>query len=229
MRSLDPAFPADQRRVLCGLAILSEVTLIEWPVSTERLSLRAYTPDDIDALWTFEQLPQVQQWLGWAPISRDELREAMDAKSSNTTHVMVRLNSTIIGHIMIMPRDSWAQMDVLDRAKGLEAELGWMFNPAHGGKGYATEAVGAAIGLCFDALNVRRIHAGCFADNTASWRLMEHLGLRRETHGRATSLHREGTWHDGLTYALLREEWPLPLAPGRTPPNHLRREQTDQV
>jgi RimJ/RimL family protein N-acetyltransferase len=185
------------------------VTQIEWPIDTERLSLRAYRPADLDALWAYEQLPQVQQWLGWAPHSPDELGEAMDAESSGTTHVMVLLGSKIIGHIMIMPRDSWAQTDVAVRAKALEAELGWMFDPACAGKGYATEAVGAVIGLCFDLLRVRRIHAGCFADNIASWRLMERLGMRREQHSRATALHRDGTWHDSLVYALLREEWPV--------------------
>ncbi|WP_083751139.1 GNAT family N-acetyltransferase [Kribbella sp. ALI-6-A] len=184
------------------------MTPIEWPVSTERLSLRGYKPDDLDALWAYEQLPQVQHWLGWAPRTRDELRDAMEDKSSNTRHVMVRLASTVIGHIMVMPRDSWAQMDVTIHAKGLEAELGWMFDPTYGGQGYATEAVRATIGLCFDQLKLRRIHAGCFADNTASWRLMERLGLRREEHSRSTALHRDGTWHDGFTYALLREEWP---------------------
>lgn len=182
---------------------------IDWPVRTERLSLRAYVPDDLDTLWAYERLPQVQQWLGWAPHSRDELGEAMDAESSDTTHVMVVLASTIIGHIMVMPRDSWAQTDIAAQAKGLEAELGWMFNPAYGGHGYATEAVHAAIGLCFDILKVRRVYAGCFADNTASWRLMERLGMRREEQSRATALHRDGTWHDGLAYALLREEWPV--------------------
>jgi RimJ/RimL family protein N-acetyltransferase len=184
------------------------VTPIRWPVRTERLTLRGYAPEDLDALWAYEQLPQVQHWLGWAPHSRDELSHAMTSESSRTTHVMVLLGSRIIGHIMIMPRDSWAQTDVADRVKDLEAELGWMFDPAYAGKGYATEAVRAAIGLCFDSLEVRRVQAGCFADNTASWRLMERLGMRREEHSRATALHRDGSWHDGLNYALLREEWP---------------------
>jgi RimJ/RimL family protein N-acetyltransferase len=172
------------------------------------LSLRAYAPADLDELWTFEQLPQVQQWLSWAPHSRAELGNALDLKSSNTTHVVVLVASGIIGHIMIRRRDSWAQADAAPLAKNLEAELGWMFNPAYGGHGYATEAVAATIGLCFDALEVRRIYAGCFADNTASWQLMERLGMRREEHSRATALHRDGTWHDGFSYALLRQEWP---------------------
>lgn len=189
------------------LTTLAGVTQIDWPVHTERLSLRDFGADDLAALWKFEQLPEVQHWLGWAPHSRDELREAMTAESSTTTHVMVLLAGSVIGHIMIMPRDSWAQSDVADRTKNLEAELGWMFDPACAGDGYATEAVRAVIGLCFDELEVRRIHAGCFADNRASWRLMERLGMRRELHSRATALHRDGTWHDGFGYALLREEW----------------------
>ncbi|MFC7625015.1 GNAT family N-acetyltransferase [Microlunatus sp. GCM10028923] len=184
------------------------MTSIEWPVRTERLELRPYAPDDLDALWEYEQLPPVQHWLGWAPKTADELRAAMEDEGSATTHVMVLLDAVIIGHIMIMPRDGWAQTDVAAQAKGLEAELGWMFHPGHGGRGYATEAVRAVVGLCFDALRLRRVHAGCFADNTASWRLMERLGMRREEYSRATALHRDGTWYDGLSYALLREEWP---------------------
>lgn len=174
---------------------------------TERLTLRGYAQADLDALWAYEQLPQVQQWLGWAPHSRTELGERMEDESSATTHVMVLRDAALIGHIMIMPRDSWAQTDVADRAKGLEAELGWMFDPAYAGQGYATEAVRAMVGLCFDVLEVRRVHAGCFADNAASWRLMERIGMRREEHSRATALHRDGTWHDGLSYGMLRAEW----------------------
>ena len=49
--------------------------------------------------------------------------------------------------------------------------------------------------------------ANCFAANEPSWRLMERLGMRREAHAVRDSLHRSGEWMDGLTYALLAEEW----------------------
>ena len=49
--------------------------------------------------------------------------------------------------------------------------------------------------------------ANCFADNVASSRLMERLGMRRETHALADSLHRSGEWLDSLGYALLAGEW----------------------
>jgi len=189
------------------------MSLVEWPIHTERLVLRPYEDADLDQLWAFEQLPEVQRWLGWAPHSRDELAEHLP--SEGTIQVMVLLADRVIGHILIMRRNSWAQADVADRAVNLEAELGWMFDPAMGGRGYATEAVRAAVTVCFEGLGLRRVHAGCFADNTASWRLMERIGMRREEHSRLTALHRDGTWHDGMNYGLLREEWP-PASGGAT-------------
>jgi RimJ/RimL family protein N-acetyltransferase len=80
-------------------------------------------------------------------------------------------------------------------------------DPAHGGHGYATEAVAELIRICFEDLGLRRVTALCFADNTASWRLMERLGMRRETHAVRDSLHRSGGWLDGFGYALLADEY----------------------
>ena len=53
-----------------------------------------------------------------------------------------------------------------------------------------------------------RVTAGCFADNTPSWRVMERIGMRREQHGVKDSWHAELGWVDGYTYGILREEWP---------------------
>jgi len=36
---------------------------------------------------------------------------------------------------------------------------------------------------------------------------MERLGMRREVHAVKESLHRSGEWMDGMSYALLAEEW----------------------
>jgi RimJ/RimL family protein N-acetyltransferase len=54
---------------------------------------------------------------------------------------------------------------------------------------------------------VHRVVASCFLDNDASRRLMERLGMRRETHAVAESLHRSGRWLDTVGYALLADEW----------------------
>ncbi|WP_308279588.1 GNAT family N-acetyltransferase [Phycicoccus mangrovi] len=61
--------------------------------------------------------------------------------------------------------------------------------------------------IAFEDLRLRRVTAGCFADNVGSWKVMEKAGMRREQHGVRDSWHAELGWVDGLTYALLREEW----------------------
>jgi RimJ/RimL family protein N-acetyltransferase len=63
------------------------------------------------------------------------------------------------------------------------------------------------VATAFTELGVRRITAGCFADNLASVRILEGLGMRREQHGVEDSWHEELGWIDGYTYGLLASEW----------------------
>jgi len=85
-----------------------------------------------------------------------------------------------------------------------------VLHAAHSGHGYATEAVGELLRYCFEELGVRRVVANCFLANASSWRLMERVGMRRESHAVRESLHRSGQWHDTVTYALLADEWAAP-------------------
>ena len=84
-----------------------------------------------------------------------------------------------------------------------EADLGYTFDPAYGGRGYATEAVIAMVEHAFGRLGVRRVTAGCYAGNQASVRILEKAGMHREQHGVGDSWHAELGWVDGYTYALL--------------------------
>jgi RimJ/RimL family protein N-acetyltransferase len=180
---------------------------LEWPVRTERLLLRQATPGDLDATWAFRRLPEVHDWLGAATATYDAYRERYFRGDRLAGLLVVELGGRVIGDLMLKVRDGWAQEEVADQAKCVQGELGWAFDPAFGGRGYATEAVRALIDLCFGPLGLRRLHADCFFDNEPSWRLMERLGMRRELHSVKESLHRTKGWLDGLSYALLAEEW----------------------
>ena len=114
---------------------------------------------------------------------------------------------TVWTDLMIAVEDAWAQTEVRPQAAGVQAEIGWCLDPAYQGRGLATEGVAALLEICFDGLGLRRVLANCFADNTASWRLMERLGMRREMYTVRDSLHRSGVWMDGMAYALLADEW----------------------
>jgi RimJ/RimL family protein N-acetyltransferase len=180
---------------------------LDWPVRTGRLLLRRATRDDVDATWAFRRLPEVDEWLGGGNSTYDGYRARYLSDERLAQALVVELDGRVIGDLMLKVEDGWAQAEVAEQAKGVQAELGWTFDPAFGGQGYATEAVRALIGLAFGPLGLRRLHADCFLDNEPSWRLMERVGMRRELHAAGDSLHRTKGWIDGLGYALLAQEW----------------------
>ena len=180
---------------------------IPWPVSTARLSIRRAHEPDLDAIWRFRRLESVNQWLSSAPRTIEQHRAKFLEPGKLDKLLVLELDHQVVGELVLNVEDAWAQSEVADEAAGVQAELGWCLDPAYEGHGYATEAVNALIQICFERLGLRRVTAQCFADNVASWRLMERVGMRREVHTVRESLHRSGRWLDGLGYALLADEW----------------------
>ena len=88
----------------------------------------------------------------------------------------------------------------------LEADIGYELAPNHWGRGYATEAALAVVGFGFRELGLHRISSWCIADNIASARVLEKIGLRLEGRLRENEYFK-GEWWDTLVYGLLRAEW----------------------
>jgi RimJ/RimL family protein N-acetyltransferase len=182
------------------------IDTVTWPLRTERLTLRPATPDDLEATWQIRRREDVHQWLTRAPELEEHLTFFTDPANLAKT-LVVELGGEVIGDLMLQVEDAWSQAEVADQARGVQAELGWVFHPDHAGRGYATEALRELIRMCFEELGLRRVTAYCFAANEASWRLMERVGMRREMYTVRDSLHRSGEWLDGMGYALLADEW----------------------
>jgi RimJ/RimL family protein N-acetyltransferase len=175
---------------------------------TERLVLRPATAEDADVTWAYRHLRTVDEWLTGGPSDLDGYRALFAAEDRLASTVVVELDrGSVIGDFMLRREDAWAQAEVASRARGAQAELGWVLDPQHQGRGFATEAVAEILRYCFEDLGVRRVMANCFLANAASWRLMERVGMRREVHAVRESLHRSGRWLDTVGYALLADEW----------------------
>lgn len=179
---------------------------VDWPVTTARLAIRPATADDVEPTWRFRRVPSVTEWMTARPDHEEYVARFLDPGRLGKT-LVIEHDGEVIGDLMLAVEDPWAQAEVADRAKGVQAEIGWCLDPAWTGQGLATEAVAGLLRLCFEELGLRRVVANCFADNVASWRLMERLGMRRELHAVKDSLHRSGEWLDGYGYALLADEW----------------------
>lgn len=200
---------------LDGMTQPSGLDAIAWPLHTPRLSLRRARLEDAALTWPYRRREDVARWLPMLPTSEQGHRETFCAPRRLATTLVVRLRGDdegdardgVIGDVKFDIGDGWAQDEVLPAAQGVQAEIGWVFDPQFHGRGYATEAVSEVLRLAFAELGLRRVEAYCFAENEPSWRLMERVGMRREAHTVADGLHRDGTWRDGFSYALLADEW----------------------
>lgn len=181
---------------------------LTWPLHTERLTIRRPTPADAADVFAYRCREDVARWLTAWVTDEAEFRDDFPKRSESM--LVIERDGDLIGDVMVRITSPWAQTEVADEVAGRQAELGWVLHPDATGNGYAGEAVAAVIDVCFDdvdGLGMHRIEANCFADNEASWRLMERLGMRREVHTIDESWHRDRRWHDGLGYAILSREW----------------------
>ena len=81
-----------------------------------------------------------------------------------------------------------------------KVEVGWELHPSVWGRGLATEGGRAALGYGFEVVGLERIISAARADNAASRRVMEKLGL---------AFQEEFTHQGALVawYAIDRAEW----------------------
>jgi RimJ/RimL family protein N-acetyltransferase len=186
---------------------MTSIDDLSWPVHTERLSIRPSQASDAAAFYAYRRLPEVAEWLPRLATDEAAVAQRFEEEEFRRRTLVIEADGLVVGDLYLAVSDAWAQAEVQDRTVDAQAEIGWALDPDHQGRGLAFEAARRLMALCFDDLGVHRVHATCFADNTASWHLMEKLGMRREAHTVKDALHRDHGWVDGLTYALLAEEW----------------------
>ena len=89
--------------------------------------------------------------------------------------------------------------------EAVQGDIGYELDPAYWGQGYATEAAQAILEFGFESLHLHRIWARCLAENIASQRVLEKLGMRLEGRLRQDEYFK-GRWWDTLIYAILEHE-----------------------
>jgi RimJ/RimL family protein N-acetyltransferase len=176
------------------------------PIETDRLLLRAFEHADLDALAALHADAELVRWIPWGPRSREEAAEVLERKLRCTAleeegdglgiAVVVKSTGEMVGDFTLQ----------YDSAEHAVAELGYLLAPTAQGRGYATEAGRALLGLAFDELGFHRVIARLEARNTASAAVAERLGMRREAHF-VENEWVKGEWQSELVYAILAREW----------------------
>lgn len=144
----------------------------------ERVTLRRLRAADLIALQAYRNDPEVGRYQGWEPMT-DGAAAAMIAEMAAAPcptpggwiqiAIADALNDGLLGDIGLHVS-----------AAGEEAELGITLAPYAQGRGLATEAAGALIGMLRERTRVRRLIGITDVRNTASARLLERLGMTFE-------------------------------------------------
>jgi len=86
------------------------------------------------------------------------------------------------------------------------AEIGYLLNRRHWGKGYMSEAMAFVLEYAFEVLGLHRIEADTDPQNQPSLALLEKFGFVREGLF-PDRWYVHGKWHDSVMLGLLEGSW----------------------
>jgi RimJ/RimL family protein N-acetyltransferase len=171
---------------------------------TSRLRLRPFNDLDATALFTLHSNAYVLRYWDsppWSERSRAEQfiatsREISEAGSGTRLAVDRVSDGVFIG---------WCSLNRWN-PDFRSASMGYCFDEAAWGHGYATEAARALLQWAFDTLDLNRVQAETDTRNAASARVLEKLGFVREGTLREDCVV-NGDVSDSWVYGLIRREW----------------------
>jgi RimJ/RimL family protein N-acetyltransferase len=174
-------------------------------IETERLRLRNWQAGDDALLDQHCNTPAVMRWLGGVKPGHvmttivERFQEWQDRYGHSFWAVERKEDGAFLGFCGLKIGD-----DPGSPVEG-EVEIGWRFREDAWGRGYAKEAALASLQFAFSKARAERVVALTVAGNSASWGLMERLGMIRKP-----ELDYVGPeWAEGvvIVYSIERDQW----------------------
>ncbi len=144
-------------------------------ITTQRLRLRSFQPDDLDVYWrvVYGDAAVMVYMPGGVPRSREKTSEVLEFSIEHEREhgfslwaVEILADSSFLGHCGLI------------HLKTGEVEIAYALGKSAWGQGYASEAARAALGYGFEQANLAYILALADPDNLASQRVMQKIGMR---------------------------------------------------
>jgi [ribosomal protein S5]-alanine N-acetyltransferase len=180
---------------------------------TARLRLRPFDDADADALFAMHSNRHVMRYWDappWGDRARADrfiaaCRQLAEEGTGARLAVELAADRSLLG---------WCSLTRWN-PDYRSAEMGYCYDDAAWGHGYATEAAGAVLGWAFDTLDLNRVQAETDTRNVASARVLEKLGFVREGTLREDCVV-DGEVSDSWVYGLIRREWRASTQPVAT-------------
>ena len=170
-------------------------------IETDRLLLRRWREEDLDAYTRICADPEVMRYMG-GPRTRRRCEEQIagfvrhwEERGFGQWAVEEKATGAFIGRIGLLYHEDWPEGEH-------KTEVGWLLERSFWGRGLATEGARVSVRHGFEKLELERIISIIHPENTASRRVAERVGLA----------YQGGTCWRGLDviwYAIDRPHWEL--------------------
>lgn len=149
-------------------------------LETERLLLRPFEMSDADELFEMDKNPNVHDYLWQKPV------EHIDEVYAYIEMVQKQYQENGIGRFSTILKETneligWTGIkfvnDHIENGNTNFYDYGYRLNPKFWGKGYATEASIAWLDYGFNQMNIQEMNAYTHAENSASNRVLEKIGM----------------------------------------------------
>jgi RimJ/RimL family protein N-acetyltransferase len=177
-------------------------------LQTERMTLRRFTPDDVDAVLALDRDPLVRRYVeDGEPVNREATADLVAHWMSQYRRwdrfgfwaAIHRQSGAFLGWFHLRPRDA---------SPADAPELGYRLTSSVWGHGYATEGSRALIDYAFATPGVERVLAETMVVHVASRRVMEKAGMHLVRTFRADwPVRIPGDEAGDVEYAITRTEW----------------------
>lgn len=152
--------------------------MAEFRLETERLVLRDWREDDLDALHQLNSDPLVMATIG--PLQdRNAARVSLERlmmRSARDGHTLWALERKADGRVIGFCGVVTGTVPHIEN----ELEIGWRLASDCWGQSYAREAAEASLRWLAEHRPGQRVCAITLASNARSWGLMERLGMKRD-------------------------------------------------
>ena len=169
--------------------------------TTERLTIRPFKSTDLQDVFAIYNDEDTCKFLLHNKWTQEDRRERFNKKLANSALTKEsKLSLAVVYETKVVGDLSVWYTDMKDTV-----EIGYGFSNEVAGKGLATEAVSSLVNKLFSEFNVHRIQANLDARNTASQKLCERIGMRKEAHF-IQNYWNKNEWTDSFVYGMLSSD-----------------------
>lgn len=179
---------------------------------TQRLILRDWREEDWSRFWELTNTPAVMRWLGDEAdeTARAAGRARVETYQREFDHTFWLLERKADGgHLSGEMLGFCGLKRAMDKGREIYdmPEIGWRLREDAWGCGYAKEAAIASLNLGFGQFGYDEIIALTVPGNTASWGLMERLGMQRRKQWDYVDDDWPKHLNPAIVYSITAEQW----------------------